>query len=463
MTLFRNAIVQVVFSTVLFFISCKKTSVTPQTNKPPLANAGPDQKITLPANSVNLDGTNSTDPDNNITSYAWTKIAGPSAFSISNVNSVQATLTNLVQGTYRFELKVTDGGGLTSKDTMQVIVNASVVPYTCGDTNRTRINARLIEVGTLSIPRMHIAVASAGDKILFAGGSLGWGAAVYSRVDIYNVTTNTWSAAELSVPRRDIAAVTSANKIFFAGGDGGDGAWPLNRIDIYDATTNTWSFMNLARRDEGIAAAAVGNKLLFAGGAYNDHVVDIYDVANNTWSTFPLPAHMAYATAVTAGNKVYFSGGSCTSGIVYDNATDSWSTFPLLQSRQYMAATNVGNKIYWAGGLCNTFLSCSVEIQDLASGSFTQQNLSAPGAFWKNGGQNAVVKDNKIILYRTSELQNTYPDRFDIYDISTGTWSVGVLPIVLKEASIISVNNVVYLAGGYVNGVFSNKVWKLEF
>ncbi|MGE5106935.1 MAG: hypothetical protein ACM3H8_05295 [Sphingobacteriales bacterium] len=29
-------------------------------------------------------------------------------------------------------------------------------------------------------------------------------------------------------------------------------------------------------------------------------------------------------------------------------------------------------------------------------------------------------------------------------------------------ASIISVNNTIYVAGGYVNGILSNQVWKLE-
>jgi hypothetical protein len=95
-------------------------------NHPPVANAGADQTITLPANSVNLDGSTSFDPDNNITAYVWTKISGPSSFTIANPNAVQTTVTNLVQGIYRFELKVTDAGGLFSKDTMQVVVDAAI-------------------------------------------------------------------------------------------------------------------------------------------------------------------------------------------------------------------------------------------------------------------------------------------------------------------------------------------------
>jgi hypothetical protein len=94
-----------------------------QPNRSPIANAGPDQTITLPVNTTTLDGNGSTDPDNNITSYTWVKISGPSSFNIANANVVQTQVTNLVQGIYQFELKVTDAGGLFAKDTMQVIVN----------------------------------------------------------------------------------------------------------------------------------------------------------------------------------------------------------------------------------------------------------------------------------------------------------------------------------------------------
>ena len=89
---------------------------------PPVANAGNDTTITLPANTVNLDGSKSTDPDNNIISYAWTYIAGPLTFSISNANAVQTQVTKLVEGIYQFELKVTDAEGLYDKDTVLVTV-----------------------------------------------------------------------------------------------------------------------------------------------------------------------------------------------------------------------------------------------------------------------------------------------------------------------------------------------------
>ena len=111
--------------TVILFNSCKKEYSCEKcigNNHPPVACAGVDRTITLPTDTVTLDGSCSTDPDNNITSYSWTKITGPSSFSIANTNVVTTQVSNLTEGVYQFELKVTDAGGLFSKDTVQVTV-----------------------------------------------------------------------------------------------------------------------------------------------------------------------------------------------------------------------------------------------------------------------------------------------------------------------------------------------------
>jgi hypothetical protein len=99
--------------------------IRPGPNRPPVANAGPDQIITLPTNTVTLDGSASTDPDNNIANYAWSKISGPLSYSFTNANAVQMQVTTLVAGDYKFELKVTDGDGLNEKDTIQVTVQTN--------------------------------------------------------------------------------------------------------------------------------------------------------------------------------------------------------------------------------------------------------------------------------------------------------------------------------------------------
>lgn len=99
-------------------------TVLPVPNQAPTANAGNDITITLPVNSASLNGTGS-DNDGTITSYLWTKISGPSTGSITNATSANASAVSLVQGTYKFELTVTDDDGATGKDTVQVFVLAA--------------------------------------------------------------------------------------------------------------------------------------------------------------------------------------------------------------------------------------------------------------------------------------------------------------------------------------------------
>jgi hypothetical protein len=93
-------------------------------NQAPAADAGSDKTITLPINTAVLTGSGS-DPDGTISAYAWTKTAGPSAGNISNATAASASATGLVQGTYQFQLKVTDNSGATATDVMQVTVNAA--------------------------------------------------------------------------------------------------------------------------------------------------------------------------------------------------------------------------------------------------------------------------------------------------------------------------------------------------
>jgi len=86
------------------------------TNKPPVAEAGPDQ-ITCVGYIVILDGSGSTDPENNIVSYHWEQIGGPPV-TLSDSNVVKPHfVANVPWGsTLTFELIVTDAGSLTSHD-----------------------------------------------------------------------------------------------------------------------------------------------------------------------------------------------------------------------------------------------------------------------------------------------------------------------------------------------------------
>jgi dienelactone hydrolase len=93
-------------------------------NQAPVANAGADQTITLPQNSVTLSGSG-TDADGTIASYQWSQVSGPSQAGITSASSAQSSITALVQGTYTFRLTVTDNTGTTATDDVVVTVNAA--------------------------------------------------------------------------------------------------------------------------------------------------------------------------------------------------------------------------------------------------------------------------------------------------------------------------------------------------
>src|SRR5258706_1616483 len=94
-------------------------------NQVPVANAGNNITMTLPTNSTTLSGSG-TDADGTIVSYAWTRVSGPTTFTLGTANAAATTLINLVQGTYIFRLTVTDNSGATGTDDVTVTVNAAL-------------------------------------------------------------------------------------------------------------------------------------------------------------------------------------------------------------------------------------------------------------------------------------------------------------------------------------------------
>ena len=97
-------------------------------NTPPVANAGADVTLTLPTNATQLNGSGTdADAGGSVSSYSWSRVSGPTTFTISNANVANPTLSNLVQGTYTFRLTVTDNRGGTGTDDVVINVVPSVV------------------------------------------------------------------------------------------------------------------------------------------------------------------------------------------------------------------------------------------------------------------------------------------------------------------------------------------------
>jgi hypothetical protein len=117
-----------ILATAAFF-SCKRDIEVELVQKPPVANAGPDQAIMKPQDTIRLSGVLSHDPNGDIISYKWTTVAGPNSPRMDVDRILQPWLKpyemfvyNLEEGVYHFELTVTDKGHATSRDTMKLTV-----------------------------------------------------------------------------------------------------------------------------------------------------------------------------------------------------------------------------------------------------------------------------------------------------------------------------------------------------
>ena len=422
---------------------------------PPFANAGADQIINSQA-SFSLDGSSSYDPDGFVATYQWRKLEGPAQIIIQNLQSSITPVLNVVAGEYSFELTVTDNDGLTDSDTLKVSVQ---VAPSCNTNGRQVVQAQLIPIGSLSIARINTSVISAGNRIIIAGGHDAQN--TYSRVDIYNIQTNSWTTGELSQAREEFSKATAGSKVVFAGGI--SGSILSSRVDIYDIQTNQWTIADLNEPRSAVSGAGLDDRIFFAGGWKINNTlpssrVDIYNINTNSWSTVSLSLARTYMNATTAGGKIYFTGGY--NGIspmdridIYDSYTNSWSQSQLAEPRMSFAGLATWNNIFWAGGIqpnssFNGNLSDKVESRSLSTGISHFGCLSYPRSHF-----DAVKRYEQIVYFFG---WNTVSDQFDIYDPVVNTWKIGKLPMVLNGAAIVSVNSQLFV-------VSENKLFKLEW
>ena len=138
-------------------------------NLPPIADAGADQTLTADATgtaSVALDGSGSSDPDGSVQSYHWTDggtaIAGGAAPTVS-----------LAAGEHTITLTVTDDGGASDTDTVQISIlpaeppTADTVSILTASYHSKR-RQLTIEASSSDVPNVTLTAHDAG-----SGASLG--------------------------------------------------------------------------------------------------------------------------------------------------------------------------------------------------------------------------------------------------------------------------------------------------
>jgi MYXO-CTERM domain-containing protein len=97
-----------------------------EANGAPIANAGPNQSVTT-GDTVTLDGSGSSDPEEDPLQFAWTLVTRPSGSSASLSSSSSATprFTADVAGSYEISLTVSDGSDVSAPDSVTVVASES--------------------------------------------------------------------------------------------------------------------------------------------------------------------------------------------------------------------------------------------------------------------------------------------------------------------------------------------------
>lgn len=91
---------------------------------PPIADAGDNVVLILPATTGTLDGSLSNDPEGQAITYQWQQIYGPSVIVFDDDTAESPNISNLEEGVYKCKLSVSDGT-YSASDEVLVIVQAN--------------------------------------------------------------------------------------------------------------------------------------------------------------------------------------------------------------------------------------------------------------------------------------------------------------------------------------------------
>lgn len=111
---------------VPYVVIVPKGTTQPPVNQLPIARAGNDITITLPVNSTKLDGSASSDPEGQPLKYFWRKANGPPC-TLTDTTKPIASVSNMVEGVYEFELRAVDPLNAFTADRIIVTVKKEVV------------------------------------------------------------------------------------------------------------------------------------------------------------------------------------------------------------------------------------------------------------------------------------------------------------------------------------------------
>jgi len=214
-----------------------------------------------------------------------------------------------------------------------------------------------IPIAFLPEPRYWFSAATDGTYIYLLGG-LNENGLPRANLWRYDPISNTYNT---SLPSYTIATYFHASaylngKIYRIAGRGMGTDF---HVEVYDVTTNSWSMAaNYPFANQILMAVALGN-YIYAGGGNGSDKTYRYDPNTNTWddaAIADLPARRSAAASGAYNDRWLLAGGDVNfaisnSAITWDPATNTWTDLPnMVQARDLLAGATAGQFFYAVAG-----------------------------------------------------------------------------------------------------------------
>ena len=174
----------------------------------------------------------------------------------------------------------------------------------------------------------------------------------------------------------------------------------LNTVEIYDSTSNTWSAgaPSSTNRGEGHTATVLSDGKILVVGAHDYASAEIYDPYNNKWSdagTLNSPRVWASSTLLGDG-RVLVAGGEDASSLgrkmfdsseIYDQSTNEWTvtdTMEQVHAGHGTALINDG-KVLVIGNFLNEVFDPSTDTWSPAGNTIRERLMGFTTTVWNDG------------------------------------------------------------------------------
>jgi len=203
-------------------------------------------------------------------------------------------------------------------------------------------------------------------------------------------------------------------------------------VDVYDIATNTWTAADsLPAARIYIDCVEIGGKIYCAGGYTTSgqstlYIFDPAAPAGTQWTTgAALPANRYAYAGVALDGKYYVLGGYTTAitptCLVYDPLLNSWSSIPDMEvPRRYPFAGVIGGQVYVTGGLAGTASTPSTQAYDPLTNAWSPR-APIPFGGWVRSADG--VLDNRFLLIVGGYVNDATASNYVIaYDALKDLW-----------------------------------------